>query len=257
MTTLTVASYNVWKNASLGDFAQDLNKLGRTNADVVGLQECRGRARARALDALEGWGVYQPFEPNRAEYDPIIWRESRFTLVSTGSRRVAKGALIRRNRVPVRYANWVELRDRITGRHVFVISTHVHAKIETKGRPRWWQPRRTRQAFRHIAALGHLARYLGHGGEVFITGDFNIAWDRDKRVRHPKFPYRALYKARDLVPCWAWSRARGGTHGNGHRKIDYVWHRRSEGLSPVKARILRDGYHSDHKPVLATYNIKE
>jgi endonuclease/exonuclease/phosphatase family metal-dependent hydrolase len=250
VSTLTVGSYNVWKHASIDGFNQDIERLCNTNADVIGLQECKGRDRARTLDGLAEWGAYNPTDPDRAEFDPIIWRRARFELVSTGSRRVAKG-----NRsVPVRYANWVELVDRVTGRAVFVINTHVHAGISRDGHPRWWLAR-TRQAYGHIAAIGELVEYLQGRGEVFVTGDFNIDWTSDKKVGHPRFPYRVLHQGRNINPCWLWSRAKGGTHGSRGRKIDYVWHRRSPRVTVVKARILRDGLHSDHNAVLATYNI--
>lgn len=254
MTTLTVGTFNVWKHAPLVGLHSDLDSLARTNTDVIGLQEVKGGDRHKVLQAYPGWGVYAPHEPNRAEFDPIIWREDRFALRSVGTRRVARGGWVRRDSVPVRYANWVELEDQVTGRTVFVVNTHLHAKIDRRGRPS--RRPRSRQAVRHIAALGRLADYLGQSGEVFVTGDFNIGWDADKREQHPKFPHQVLYRGHNLIPCWAWSRSKGGTH-KGDRKIDYVWHRRSEAVSPAKTRILRDGYHSDHKPVLATYNIEE
>lgn len=252
MTTLTIGTFNVYRKASIQDFVSDVSAVLRTNVDVVGLQECKGQ-RPELLSRLPGWDAYLP-DTKRADYDPIVWRSSRFKLTSCGSRRVAKGLRSIRGSVPVRYANWVGLEDLVTGATIFIINTHVHASIERRGRPLWWRPR-TRQAYRHLAALAELAEYLGQRGEVFITGDFNIDWWADARVQHPRFPYKTLYRHGGLVPCWSWSRARGGTHGRGGRKIDYVWHRRSASVESVKARILRDDFHSDHNPVLVTYNI--
>lgn len=256
MTTLTIGTYNVWHKASRVRFERDVAALLRTNADVFALQEVRSSWRRKILSELPGWDVYQP-EGKRAQVDPIIWRKSRFLLLDKGSERVARGSVLAGwgGSVPPRYANWVRLYDRVTGSKVVVVSTHLHASIERKGKPR--RLRRTRQAYGHIRALRRFAAGVCDCDEVFIAGDFNIDWDADRRVRHRKFPFRVLYKGGHphLVPCWAWSRAKGGTHGRKGRKIDYVWHRRSEAVQSVKARILRDGYHSDHHPVLATYNI--
>lgn len=255
MSTLTVGSYNVYKHAPFSEFVDDLTRLVHTNTDLIGLQECKGEQRRGSLETLPGWGVFQP-DDNQAAKDPIIWREARFNYLGEGSELVAKGFSGGGRFLPRRYLNWVELEDRVTGRTVYLINTHVHASIERNGKPKWWRLR-TRQAFRHIEALRDLARWLGTQGEVFVTGDFNIDYRDDRRVRHPQFPYVALKGAR-LVPCWAWQRvaAHKETHGHKNRLIDYVYHRRSPHVSPVKARILTSSrYDSDHNPVLATYNI--
>lgn len=252
MSILTVGTYNVYKRASFREFIDDMQRLVATNTDLIGLQECTGSQRRDALAVLPGWGVHQP-EGRQAAKDPIVWRESRFALVDAGSDVGAKGFA---GGQPRRYLNWVELDDRITGRTVYLINTHLHAGIDRNGKPRVWRPR-TRQAFGHIEGVRDLARWLGTQGEVFVTGDFNICYRDDRRVRHPRFPYMVLKGAR-LVPCWEWAQVRRWeeTHGRRDRLIDYVYHQRSRYVTPASVRILDSKfYNSDHNPVLATYNI--
>lgn len=249
MSTITVGTYNTLRTLDREAFAKDIFALTHTNVDLLGLQEARGHARYEVLGGIGGWHVYQPRINVNSSQDPILWRGSVFEYVDHGTELVSRG---RAPYYPSRYANWVELRHRSTERHVFLLNSHANSHIEKAGHPRRTLSR-TKRAEEHFAALVNIARYLGTQGEVFVTGDLNVDYRADRRVQYPRFPYVTLRNAH-LIPCWSWANGvTGGTHGA--RRIDYVYHRRSSNIEPRAVRILRDGYRSDHKPVLATYTI--
>lgn len=249
MSRITVGTFNTLKDLSAQEFREDLWKLLHTTpVDLVGLQEVHGPGRTAALAAQDGWGVWRPGQVGPQQQTPVLWRDSMYEYVGAGTEKYASGGLT----LPDRWANWVELVHKPSQRTVFLLNSHAHPHIERNGRPT--NLPRTTEAFKHFDNIVKTARYLGTQGEVFVTGDFNVDYRADRRVRHPQFPYVTLGNAH-LVPCWRWTNTLPtGTHKKGNRIIDYVAHRRSNNVGTVHTKALTD-YRSDHRPILATYTI--
>lgn len=246
MSSLTVGTYNTLHSLSAEVFKRDLYNLTHTTSvDLLGLQEVHGPGRDAVMENLDGWTAYRPGWAGSQRQTPVMWRTSAFEMVGYGTELLARGVFT----LPDRWGNWCELLHKPTRRTVYLLNSHAHPHIERAGHPRSLP--RTREAEAHFAALVTAARYFGTQGEVFVTGDFNVDYVADRRVRYPRFPYTTFANAH-LIPCWRGASRVVGTHGN--RTIDYVYHRRSGHVTFEHVKVL-DGYHSDHKPVLATYNV--
>jgi endonuclease/exonuclease/phosphatase (EEP) superfamily protein YafD len=86
------------------------------------------------------------------------------------------------------------------------------------------------------------------GAEVFVTGDFNVNFRRDRVLKTKIFPYAtmaALGLRASYESLWE---PRIGTHGGGTRLIDYVFSLPQNTVTPASQTVLR-GYGSDHRPV--------
>lgn len=138
-----------------------LDMLERYGAEVVGLQELQKRQHTRLLElAGDTWGIYPPTTESDTE-NSIIYRKSRFTLLSA-------------NTFPVPYFDghprqmpYVLLQDNVTGRTAYVINVHNPATT-----PRWGNQARWRREA--IARERQLVIDLrAEGRPVFLTGDFN------------------------------------------------------------------------------------
>lgn len=85
------------------------------------------------------------------------------------------------------------------------------------------------------------------GVPIFVTGDFNVNYRRDREVRAEIFPYDR-FKEQGVLSNWSFLGAPGeGTHGN--RLIDYVFVSKSKKVEPRMHEILGKGG-SDHHAVI-------
>ena len=193
-----------------------------------------------------------------AEQSPIIWRTSRFSLVSTKVRSIAPKSWVGKEISPkYKYVGpvWavvVHLRDKKTGQKLSVINTHLPPGACINGGPSPKRPREFKVFRKSVINLGHLAAQERSFGNVYTLGDFNIGYAADKRVGRPHMPVKTFGRL-GMGSMWATERPSGkrGSHLNSPSLIDQVF----AGRKAVNAAVRFDIRHSDHFPVVARYRV--
>lgn len=249
------ASWNVLKSNSVSNVAAGLQKIAGT-ADVIGLQEFRGKFRGSAIkQALPGWSW-----SNQNTSVPITWNARKFALVAKDrvlefdSTRVAGGP-VGRSAGP-KYAEWVQLRDRQTGASFVVVNHHLLYNIESKGHP----DRRVGKKYLSLAQKqmqverALVTKFSAVDLPVVVTKDGNWDYRKSAKTQDPASPYVQATRV-GLYTSW---QVRGppkrGTQSSGTRLIDSISSTTAT-LIPVQHTILgrpKKRFHgSDHAPPVA------
>lgn len=129
--------------------------------DIVGFQEYQWRQHELFVKLTGGtWGVYPGMEHGKGPVqNSIVWRTAEWTLVE---KRLYKSPYFYGTMVSQPY---VRLRNKATGREVWVINTHNPA--DARGPAQQWRD----QAMAIQADLAN--RLEATGRPVFLVGDFN------------------------------------------------------------------------------------
>jgi endonuclease/exonuclease/phosphatase (EEP) superfamily protein YafD len=157
-----------------------------------------------------------------------------------------------------RYVNWVHLRERRTGRSLFVLNTHAVPTVQAgSGGPNDRLPQRLSIYRKHMRGLQQMVtRFKKKGGKVFVTGDLNVNYRTDCRVAAHLFPYHRLGDVGMRASYRALGMPERGTHvlpsGGDRRLIDYVYYLPRRSVHPEEQHILH-GYSSDHRPLLVGF----
>lgn len=260
-----VASYNTASFVDHGRAAADVARLA-SEADIIGLQEMsslkrRNAVKARLLDCsscpFEG---YMPAEPVMGG-TPILYRWSRFRLEDSGTVQVSDATYVGAegagpSTLRAKYLNWVKLRERATGRTIYVVNNHAVPSVQGKdGLPNQKMGERLELYRKHMEGLTALIRqFRADGSLVVVTGDLNVNFRPDRRDRHPLFPYSRLGGVGVKASYAFLGEPTLGTHGSGGRLIDYVAASNPKKLQARSQRILT-GYSSDHRPVVVNYRL--
>lgn len=264
-----IVTYNTAATQRTAPAVADIVRLAtETEADVLTLQEMSGAARRKGVrEALVDCSMcsYEEFMPQPAVPGgtPLLYRWERFRFLEAGSKRVTKDTYVGpRGAGPdtlrARYVNWVRLRERATGQDLVVLNNHAVPTVQaSQGGPNK-NRERVRMYRRHMKGLQALVRsFRDRGDVVFVTGDMNVNYRKDKIVRAAVFPY-ARMKAVGLDASFEslWEPA-PGTHvlrnGFDKRQIDYVYSPPAHPwVTPVGHEILLD-HSSDHRPVVVDY----
>ena len=255
-----VASYNTAAFIDHDRAAADVVRLA-AEADIIGLQEMasltrRNAVKARLLDCsscpFEG---YMPAEAVPGG-TPILYRWSRFRLDGSGTVKVTEDTYVGAagagpSTLRARYLNWVKLRERATGRTVYVINNHAPPSVQGRdGLPNQEMEERLELYRQHMEGLTALIRkFRADGSLVVVTGDLNVNFRTDRRAQHPLFPYARLGGVGVRASYFHLGEPTLGTHGSGDRLIDYVAASNPKKLLARSQRILT-GYSSDHRPVV-------
>lgn len=265
-----VATYNTSAQLGVEQAVADVTRLA-DQADIVTLQEMSSLKRRNAVRAKLVDCSMCPFEayiPEDAVQGgtPILYRWEKFRVEGSGTTKVSDATYVGpRGAGPstlrAKYVNWVQLRDRTTGRDVYVLNNHAVPSVQGKGgAPNRRMKARLRLYRQHMAGLRTLiTEFKTGGGVVFVTGDLNVNFRTDRKVQAKMFPYSRM-KALGLRASFdSLGEPSGGTHvlrsGYSSRLIDYVYASTSSpGVTAVDQRIL-GGYSSDHRPVVATYQL--
>ena len=167
-------------------------------------------------------------------------------------------------RIDSRWITWVQRRERITGRGLVWMQTHMDAAVESNGTPRRGAGQRVRNNEQYMRTLLAMARNFERNHEVLVGGDWNVDARADRRVQHPQMPYTLLEQRAaadteglrttytliglDVAPT---SRYAGG------RWIDYVavWTRPGGEGATVTGHQVVTGVNSDHNPLVAGVRI--
>jgi len=253
-TVIGVASANVYRDLPRAKARHDIRLLSqRDNVDVIGWQEAEHWRGILTDLRASGWATKQFYgEPDELA---VSWRASKFRFRAAEFRRMHDGAGPRLTAVPFgpRFVIRVTLTQRGTGRTFTVLDTHVNSYIEDLDRPGHHRDNLNADRARlHLARMGAFWATVP-GRYVVATGDLNVDYTADTRVRTDGFPADALHglgiasydalPMADLLP----------THPGSGRHIDYVFlDRRTYGerATFVSQRVLT-GYYSDHRPIVA------
>lgn len=145
--------------------------LRAADADLIGFQEVLSQQADWLRETLSGYGfcgVGRQDGVRKGEFVPIVYREERFTLLSSGHFWLSDTPDVPGSRgwdgACERMATWVRLFDRRTKRAVFVLNTHldhVGAEARTRG----------------LKMVRSQIDRLAEGAAVIVTGDFNAPGD--------------------------------------------------------------------------------
>ncbi|HEX4976761.1 MAG TPA: fibronectin type III domain-containing protein, partial [Nocardioides sp.] len=267
---LWIATYNVHTDVTVAAAQADIAKLVNAGADVIGLQEMGSRERRDAVRAALVdcetcvLDAYMPlFGPEAST--PILYRSDKFTLEGSGSHKVSEATYVGDqgagpSTLKAKFVNWVSLRHLASGRLVHVLNNHAVPSVQAPdGGPNWKLPERLQLYRQHMAGLRMLIQYFSAEGDpVFVTGDFNVNYRKDRVVRASMFPYVQLGGLDTRASWYTLGEPATGTHvlpdGFDKRLIDYVFHRTNPAVTLRTQAILR-GYASDHRPVLTSYQL--
>lgn len=265
-----MVTYNIRSKLHDRPVVADLRRLARGGADVLALQEMGSAKRRQAVrEALVdcarcSWAAFMPQEAPRGA-TPILYRTDVLKLVAAHSKLATEAAMVGQagagpRRMTAKYVNWVHLRVRGTDRDVFVVNNHTVPSVQDRhGEPNRKYPKRVKLYRKHMQVLGKVVERLSQDGAVFVTGDFNVNYRRDRVVQARIFPYHVL-GSRGLRASYApLGMPRRGTHARPHagdtRLIDYVYFSPRGWLAPRRQAVLR-GFSSDHRPLSVTFQVR-
>ena len=260
-----VVTYNTAAQLSTGRAVQDVVRLAETGADVLALQEMSSPdRRRRVVDRLVRcrdckFGAYIPQGAVPAG-TPVLYRLHRFHFQGAGTEQVTEAMHVGSAgagpaTLRARFVNWVHLRERRTGRSVYVLNNHAVPTVQGDGGGPNKRMRKRLTMYRlHMRGLQDLVtRFKQRGGKVFVTGDLNVNFRTDRRFAARMFPYRRLGDVGLQASFATLGEPRRGTHvlrsGRDTRLIDYVYYLPRPSVRPLDQHVLR-GYSSDHRPLL-------
>ncbi len=227
--------------------------------DVGGLQEAAGKDKAHALATMPGVGSYVS---KRFLQEPVIWNRDAFMLLRGRSPKIAAGRMVESKtgpglvRQPATLATVVRLRSRTSGETVSVLNVHLLSGAVNAGKRLPGVPRRFGMYRDQVRNLGKLVRKEKRwaGGPVWLVGDFNVNYGRDKAVRNRSLAY-ATMRRKGLVASWEARKGQlkpgQGSGSRGGAYLDVIWsQRKARSVAVHRDERFRV---SDHYPVVSAY----
>jgi endonuclease/exonuclease/phosphatase (EEP) superfamily protein YafD len=146
---------------------------------------------------------------------------------------------------------------------IHVLNNHTVPSVQGKGGgPNYELPKRLKLYRKHMAGVQRLVRHITKRypwGLVFVVGDLNVNYRRDRVVAPSIFPYRRLGNVGLCASYRVLGEPRRGTHvlasGNDTRLIDHIYFKPRRSLVPSRQRIMT-GLASDHRPLLVTFKLR-
>jgi hypothetical protein len=266
-STVRIATYNTAATVKTDRAVADIERLAAVS-DVVALQEMGSWARRSAVAASLvdcETCAFDAFMPIAAVpgSTPILWNSERFKFKGSGTRQVSKDTFVGRagagpSTLRAKYINYVLLKDRQTKRNFYVLNNHAVPSVQGDGgRANQKYPKRLALYRQHMDGLKQLVAELQASGRaVFVTGDLNVNYRRDRIVQDRLFPYHNLRQVGLLASHEALGEPAIGTHslGSGSRLIDYVYYPRHVAVAPL-AQQVHTGYSSDHRPIVVNVQL--
>ena len=268
-SVIKIATFNAAAFQSNKRAVRDVRRLARAGIDVMGLQEmASAKRRKRVHDTLVGcrgcpWAQHVPGGGAVRASTPIYWKREQYKLMKRGAVFVSPPTRVGSAgagpaRMNAKYISFVRLRDRGTGRTLWVLNNHAVPSVQGRnGGANKSRPARLRLYKKHMIKLQKLVRECTRkGGLVFAIGDFNVNFRTDRRQRTHRFPSYRLGRVGLRNSYGALGEPALGTHslrgGRSTRLIDHVWFTPRRTLTPTHQRLLR-GYGSDHRPVKVSF----
>ena len=265
-SSFVLASYNIRHALSDAVATDDVERLARSGADIIALQEMGSRMRRNAVrarlvdcDTCE-FRAYMPDGFGPAEV-PFLFRASAFDLVDKGTEKVSDPTYVGPDgagpsTMGAKYLTYVELRHVATGQDIYVINNHAVPSVQAAdGGPNYANPERLQLFRQHMDGLAAMVqRFEATGAAVFTAGDFNVSWRRDSVVQSKMFPYYRMKQVGVHASYEYLGAPAMGTQGGGNRLIDQVSSSDNATIVAQDQAIL-SGYSSDHRPVRVRYGI--
>lgn len=269
---IKIATFNAGATVKPARSMQDLAKIVALNPDVIALQEFSNWTKrstvAETLINCEGcvYGGYMPVAAVQGG-TPILYRSDRFRLLAAGTQQVTEATFVGKagagpSTVRPKYVNWVRLRDLTTKRLIHVFNNHTIASVQgSNGGPNRKFKLRLKVYRKHMKGLQALIQQTTatYKGLVFVTGDLNVNFRRDKVLAPKLFPYTRLGDVGLRASYDLLGQPATGTHvlrsGNASRLIDYVYLKPGKAVTPVAQTILPDVF-SDHRPLLVDFEVR-
>ena len=271
-SSVALATLNIRHALSTSAARADVVKLAATGVDVIGLQEMASRKRRDAVmaavqncDGCQMRGVFFSSPANIGAV-PILYRADRFDLFDSGSLMLSDRTYIGArgagpSELPPKYANWVKLQEKRTGRFFYVINSHSVASVQAPDGGANDNTRRLALYRKHMAGLSSLvSQFKRRQTGIFVLGDLNVNYRRDRVVRDRLFPFvnmgavdvEASYEHLGVPRTGTHERRDGGTDT---RLIDYVYFMPRLPFTPRSQTVL-SGYNTDHRPLSVGFNLK-
>lgn len=278
---VSVTSFNVLGVESKADWSPREAAVGAIirradhNPDIICLQECKNEPMFTSVQRmLSGDYSFHTLQKTQPDADPTLigWKQDRFELVSGGSIDMLLGnvSYAAGDYANGRYAHYVQLRERKSGRELLVYNIHVKA-----GGTEFQQVR-----YDCVSTLCPVAisRAEKAGVPVLVMGDFNnymTTWAGDI----PPAPYVCVQNGFTEVStiareCLNLNYKTSGVdlsgaatpRSDGNSRIDYIfaWSTHPFGVSKYQTVIdfvegsttkLKTPVPSDHHPVNATIHL--
>jgi endonuclease/exonuclease/phosphatase (EEP) superfamily protein YafD len=269
---IRIATFNTAATSSTRQGFNDVKDLLAAGPDIVALQEMsswerRERVRKRLLDCetctWDGWIPVPAVQGGQ----PVLWRSDKFTFLGRDWIEVAPETFVGdRGAGPstmhAKYVVRVRLQDKVSGRTIWILNNHFVPTVEGSDGNRNDNYRRTRLYARHMSGLQAVIdkiRTEEGAGLVFVTGDFNVNYRKDKIAQDPIFPYAALSTRGLRSSYFKLGEPATGTHvldnGFDKRLIDYVHFKRTRRVTAMGQQIVR-GMNSDHRPLIVDFKIR-
>ncbi|MER7559941.1 endonuclease/exonuclease/phosphatase family protein [Nocardioides sp. NPDC126508] len=223
--------------ASMGTrrFKKDVREVVPTAPDFITYNEVNSR---RTADLEPGrYEVWRKGGNSYRSATAVAWDNDKWAATSKGIHRISNKrgkAADQRLHWGIRYANWVTLENRATGRNVSVVAVHFAPKSKYYGdlvRP-------------SARALNVLVKALARRGPVMVGGDLNVQYDGS---RYP----RDIFAEQHLVPTFDVTQQTPVTHGRAST-IDYVLARGIARFTTGNQRAF--GLESDHNAVRVDFS---
>ena len=229
------------------------NAIRFYNVDILGTQEVLHNQLEDLKQRLPEYdviGVGREDGKEKGEYSALWYKKDRFTLIDSGYFWLSETPEVAGSKgwdgACERIASWAKLKDKVTGKEVFALNTHLdHVGVVAR-----------REG---ISLMLDKVNQLSDGLPVIVTGDFNSEPESDviKHVTDPTNPEH-LTDTREASPIVygpSWSFHDFGKIPYEHRPlIDYVFVR--NGFKVVRYGVLaeteNESFLSDHAPVLVT-----
>ena len=265
--TVQIATYNSAAATKIDQAVADITRLA-TVSDVVTLQEMGSAKRRKAVAASLVdcetcvFDAYMPV-PAVPGSTPILWNSERLKFKASGTRKVSEDTFVGKagagpSTLRAKYINYVLLKDRQTKVNFYVLNNHAVPSVQGDGgRANRKYPKRLALYRQHMNGLKQLVAELqANGRAVFVTGDLNVNYRRDRIVQDRLFPYYNLGQVGLRASHAALGEPAIGTHslGSGSRLIDYVFYPQHSAVVPV-AQQVQTGYSSDHRPLVVGFEL--
>ncbi|UMG93204.1 endonuclease/exonuclease/phosphatase family protein [Nocardioides sp. TF02-7] len=210
-TSLRIVTFNTAAGVGPAKAMADLRTVLAQEPDVVALQEMSSwKKRKRVIDqvicgengvdrgaevpttcAYAGWVPIPAVQGGL----PILWRKDKFQLMGhdwvlaapetyVGARGAGPSTM------HAKYVVRVRLKDLATGRNIWILNTHFVPTVQKSSGGRNANKRRIALYSKHMTSLASMVAGLRTKGLVFVTGDFNVNYRKDKVARDPVFPLR-------------------------------------------------------------------
>lgn len=252
---IEVGSFNVYFGLSQDTAYKVTAKLIKDqDLDILALQEFQNRPEA--VDRLRGDG-YKVVQGTTGDH--LVFDGTEFAIRSTDTYQYSYAEHV--GIVPGKptkpftrdhFVTVVRLEDKLTGAKLSVASVHMPAHVFLGGLPRDGasaaRVNNRREAEQRLQ--GFLEKELARGDYVIAAGDWNVNWATDAENRHPA---ATEYHMSQIGMRSAWETDAPKMFTIGKTVLDGIYaNTRAEA-----AKVVTGDYESDHRPIRATYEIRD